>query len=50
MCWFDAPAKFLTLGILVASICNPKKILAQLEIRNSVRLPLESTADGYEIE
>jgi hypothetical protein len=46
---FVALAKFLTLGILSASICNPKKILALLEICKSVRLPLEPTA-GYDIE
>jgi hypothetical protein len=45
---FVAPAKILTVEILSASICDPKKILALLEMCNSVRLPLEQTA-GYEI-
>jgi len=41
---FVALAKFLTVAILSASICNPKKLLALLEKCNSVRLPIEPTA------
>jgi len=44
---FVAPAKILTVEILSASICGPKKVLALLEICTSVRFPLEQTA-GYE--